>query len=54
VGGELIEHLDNPLAFLTGVRRMQEFGAMRLILTTPNSTSLHNVLVGMARRESTH
>jgi hypothetical protein len=54
VGGELIEHLENPLAFLTGIRSTRELRGRRLILTTPNGTALHNVLVGLASRESTH
>jgi hypothetical protein len=52
VAGELIEHLPNTLAFLEQLRR--SFPGRELVATTPNSTSLTNVLLGVASRESNH
>ncbi len=54
VAGELIEHLESPLQFLRGFRRSERLAGSTLVLSTPNSTALHNVLIGMMRRESTH
>lgn len=54
VAGELIEHLPNPLAFLEALRTIDALRGRRLIMTTPNATALHNVLIALARRESTH
>ena len=52
VAGELIEHLPDALAFLEQLRRL--FPGRELVATTPNATSLTNVLLGVASRESTH
>lgn len=54
VAGELIEHLENPLQFLRRFAAIQCLAGRTLILSTPNATALHNVLIGLARRESTH
>jgi hypothetical protein len=54
VAGELIEHLENPLGFLRRFAAVERLTGRTLIITTPNATALHNVLVGLARRESTH
>jgi methyltransferase family protein len=54
LAGELIEHLENPLQFLTRFAALPSLSGKTLILTTPNATALHNVLIGLARRESTH
>lgn len=54
VAGELIEHLENPLEFLKRFTGDARLAGRTLILTTPNSTALHNVLIGLARCESTH
>ncbi len=54
VAGELIEHLENPLQFLTQFAEIDRLSGKTLILSTPNATALHNVLIGLARRESTH
>jgi hypothetical protein len=54
VAGELIEHLENPLQFLTRFVQIDRLAGKTLILSTPNATALHNVLIGLARRESTH
>lgn len=54
VAGELIEHLENPLQLLSRIARIPELAGRTLILSTPNATAVHNFLVGLARRESTH
>lgn len=54
VAGELIEHLENPLQFLRRIAAIERLCGRTLFLTTPNATALHNVLVGLARRESMH
>jgi SAM-dependent methyltransferase len=54
VAGELIEHLANPLEFLKAFAGIDRLSGRTLILSTPNATALHNVLIGLARRESTH
>lgn len=54
VAGELIEHLENPLQFLRRFAGIRPLSGKTLILTTPNATALHNVLIGLARRESMH
>jgi hypothetical protein len=52
--GELIEHLENPLQFLKRLAGIERLAGKTLILSTPNATALHNVLIGLAQRESTH
>lgn len=54
VAGELIEHVPSPLEFLQVLAAAPSLRGKTLVLTTPNATALHNCLVGMARRESTH
>ncbi|HJS90485.1 MAG TPA: methyltransferase domain-containing protein [Steroidobacteraceae bacterium] len=54
VAGELIEHLENPLRFLRRFAEIPRLSGSQLILSTPNATALHNFLIGLARRESTH
>lgn len=54
VAGELIEHLPNPLAFLESLRANRHLAGARLLLSTPNATALHNTLIGLGNRESTH
>lgn len=54
VAGELIEHLENPLQFLKRFATTARLSGKTLILSTPNATALHNVLIGLIRRESTH
>jgi hypothetical protein len=52
VAGELVEHVADASAFLTMVK--SEFAGRELIVSTPNATSLSNVLLGLAARESAH
>jgi SAM-dependent methyltransferase len=52
VAGELIEHIDCPGRFLEAVKPLVA-PAGQLVLTTPNATSLTNVLVALSRREWT-
>ena len=54
VAGELIEHLPNPLEFLRTIAGTDRLRDATIIFSTPNATAVHNVLVGMASRESTH
>lgn len=54
VAGELIEHMENPLQFLRRLAQIPRLAGSELILSTPNATALHNFLIGLARRESTH
>jgi hypothetical protein len=54
VAGELIEHLENPLQFLQSFRRIPRLKGKALLLSTPNATAIHNCLIGLANRESTH
>jgi SAM-dependent methyltransferase len=52
VAGELLEHLPQPLEFLRQIRRL--YPGKQLLLTTPNATSIANVLLAMSKRESNH
>jgi hypothetical protein len=54
VAGELIEHLPNPLAFLQSLRAEPALRGCTVLLTTPNATALHNCLIALTTRESTH
>src|SRR5215469_1485458 len=54
VAGELIEHLDNPLTFLRTLRNIPQLNGAILLLSTPNATAIHNCLIALASRESTH
>jgi methyltransferase family protein len=54
VAGELIEHLENPLLFLKRFAATERLSGKTLLLSTPNATALHNFLIGLAGRESTH
>ena len=54
VAGEIIEHLENPLQFLRKFAAVERLAGKTLIFSTPNATALHNLLIGVARRESTH
>jgi trans-aconitate methyltransferase len=52
VAGELLEHLPEPLAFLRQLQRL--YAGRQLLLTTPNATSLANVILAASKRESNH
>ena len=54
VAGEFIEHLENPLAFLRSFRHIARLKGKSLLLSTPNATAIHNCLIALANRESTH
>jgi polysaccharide deacetylase family protein (PEP-CTERM system associated) len=53
IAGEVIEHLDDPGAFLEGVRSLVAPGG-RLVVTTPNAYGLLNVMASVGRREINH
>jgi len=52
IAGELIEHLPNTLAFFEALKK--DFNGKKLICSTPNATSLHNMLLSLVKRESAH
>jgi hypothetical protein len=52
VAGEFIEHIDQPLRFFHNLR--QRFPGREFVLSTPNGTSLANMLLGIIRREAQH
>ncbi len=52
VAGELIEHVPDPVAFVTALRT--SFPDAEVILTTPNTTAITNVWLAPLRRESMH
>lgn len=54
VAGELIEHLPDTLAFLRSLKACQELRGAEFVFSTPNACSWHNILIGLAGRESTH
>jgi hypothetical protein len=54
VAGELIEHLENPLLFLQSIKSNPALAGKTLVLSTPNATAIHNCLIGLFSRESTH
>jgi hypothetical protein len=54
VAGEIIEHLEDPLRFLSELRNQPGLVGRTLILSTPNATALHNCLIALGARESTH
>lgn len=53
IAGEVIEHLDDPGAFLSGLQTLVAPGG-QLVVTTPNSYGLFNVAASLARREINH
>lgn len=54
VAGELIEHLPDAQLFLRRLRDACRPGAPEVILTTPDACSWHNIVLGLAGRESMH
>ena len=53
IAGEIIEHLDDPGAFLAGLHTLVAPGG-ELIVSTPNAYGLFNVFASLARREINH
>lgn len=53
IAGEVIEHIDDPGAFLDGLQALVAPGG-RLIVTTPNAYGLFNVVASLAHREINH
>jgi SAM-dependent methyltransferase len=52
VAGEFIEHIENPLRFLTTLRAA--LPGRELIVSTPNGPCLSNTLLGLIGREAQH
>ncbi|HMI18417.1 MAG TPA: methyltransferase domain-containing protein [Sphingomonas sp.] len=52
VAGEFIEHIDEPLLFFRNIKR--RFPGRELVVSTPNGTSLANMLLGLIGREAQH
>lgn len=52
VAGEFIEHLENPLSFLKGIK--QKLPGVEFVLSTPNGCSFSNFMMGLIGRESQH
>jgi SAM-dependent methyltransferase len=53
IAGEVIEHVDDPGAFLAGLHTLVAPGG-QLVITTPNAYGLFNVLASLAHREINH
>ena len=52
VAGEFIEHVESPIAFITGLKA--RFPGRELVITTPNGLAFANSLLGMIGREAQH
>lgn len=52
VAGELIEHTPNTLGWLSQVGKEQP--GVKILLTTPNATSIVNIILSFLNRENTH
>lgn len=52
IAGELVEHLSDTLEFFKYLKK--NFPNKRLICTTPNSTSITNIILALGKRESCH
>lgn len=52
VAGEFIEHIGEPLVFFRNLKR--RFPGREFVLSTPNGTSLANMLLGLFGREAQH
>jgi SAM-dependent methyltransferase len=53
IAGEVIEHLDDPGSFLSGLHNLVAPGG-ELVITTPNAYGLFNVFASLARTEINH
>jgi len=49
--GELVEHLDDPVGFLTAIRERYRASVRRLIITVPNALSLLNARFALNDKE---
>jgi SAM-dependent methyltransferase len=52
VAGEFIEHIENPLQFLS--RMARSYPGREMIISTPNGVSFANALLGTIGREAQH
>ncbi|MBA4198038.1 MAG: hypothetical protein C0459_10840 [Chitinophaga sp.] len=52
VAGELIEHLPNTLDFFKHIKK--QYAGKKMICSTPNTTSLSNIVLALFKRESCH
>lgn len=52
VAGEFIEHIDNPLAFLSNMKRL--FPGRMLVISTPNGACFSNALLALIGAEAQH
>ena len=52
LAGELIEHTPDTLGWLTRLGQLAP--GVRIVLTTPNATSILNILLSFASRENQH
>ncbi len=52
IAGELIEHIPNTLDFFKTIKG--EFANKKIICSTPNTTSLSNIILALFKRESCH
>mgnify|MGYP006163250723 FL=1 len=52
IAGELIEHLPDTLRFLTDLKKL--YPGKKLLCSTPNTTSLSNMILSLFNRESCH
>jgi hypothetical protein len=52
VAGEFIEHIEQPIAFIAGLK--QRFPGRELLLSTPNGIAIANTLCGMIGSEAQH
>ncbi len=53
IAGEVIEHLDDPGSFLSGLHNLLAPGG-ELVITTPNAYGLFNVFASLAHTEINH
>jgi SAM-dependent methyltransferase len=53
IAGEVIEHVDDPGSFLSGLHALLAPGG-QMIITTPNAYGLFNVFASLAHREINH
>lgn len=54
VAGEIIEHLPDTGALLQSLKQTRSLAGTRLLVSTPNACCWHNLLIGLAGRESMH